>query len=255
MLRPVSLVTLGLALGACTPDVELARYSAAGGSAGTEALGGTGGSPSSGSGGVAPEGGANDGGGGPALPEARILADSVADFSLTQGEHGWYYGSDSGDVADFTQLGRIDTITAFMPPTKDVWDCWASENTHWTQIFRLGAHPNGTDTSPPSDPLLERAVRRWVSNYEGDVIIRGEVAKIDLVDSNGVLALVYVDGVQVYSTIIGGDDGAGLAYQAEASLRVGSNVDFVLDPRDGDDHHDLSRFTGIVARTATPPAQ
>jgi hypothetical protein len=34
----------------------------------------------------------------------------------------------------------------------------------------------------------------------------------------------------------------------QASLRVGSTVDFVLDPRDGADHHDLSRFTGIVAR-------
>lgn len=249
MLRPVSLATLGLALAACSPEVELARHvpneGGSGGGAGTEPVGGT---TSSGAGGLGPAAGADDGGEPPSLPEPRLLADSVADFSLTQGDHGWFYGADSGDIADFKPLGRVSTITNFVPPSKDVWDCWASETTHWTQIFRLGAHPNGPDTSPPSSAVLERAVRRWVSNYEGDVLIRGAAAKIDLVDSNGVVALVYVDGVELRAITLAGDDGAGVAYEVEATLRVGSSVDFVLDPRDGNDHHDLTRFTGVVAR-------
>jgi hypothetical protein len=243
MLRLVIVATLALAaLGACRPEVELARSTPSGGAAGVDAVGG-GGAAASGSGGL----GANEGGEPPSAP--RILADSVADFSLTQGDYGWYYGSDSGDVADFKQLSRLSVITTFTPPSMDVWECWASETTHWTQLFRLGGHPNGTDTSPPSVAVLERAVRRWVSNFAGDVVISGEAAKIDLVDSNGVQALVYVDGVQLFAQTIAGDDGAGVAYEVEASLRVGSNVDFVLDPRDGDDHHDLSRFTGIVTRS------
>lgn len=254
MLRPVSLVTLGLALGACTPEVELARYAPSGGGAGAVSGGGT-----AGTGGVAVIGGsggqlaeAGAAGEEPSPTEPRLLADSVADFSLTQGEHGWYYGSDSGDLADFKRLGRISVITTFVPPSKDVWDCWASETTHWTQIFRLGAHPNGPETSPPSSPVLERAVRRWVSDYEGDVVIYGEAAKLDLIDSNGVVALVYVDGVELRSITLAGDDSAGVAYEVPASVRVGSNVDFVLEPRDGDDRHDLTRFTGVVARAEAP---
>jgi hypothetical protein len=252
---PVRFATLGLALGACAPEIELARLPALGGSAGTEALGGSGGVPSGGSGGQNQEAGASDGGEPPSAPEARILADSVADFSLTQGDYGWFYGSDSGDVADFEPLARTSVITTFVPPSKDLWDCWASEATHWTQIFRLGAHPNGTDTSPPSVAVLERAVRRWVSDYSGDVIIRGEAAKLDLIGSNGVVALVYVDGVELRSITLAGDDSAGVAYEVPATLQVGSKVDFVLDPRDGDDHHDLSRFTGVVSRVNTSPTQ
>src|SRR5215217_3010551 len=143
MPRPTSLATLVLALAACSPEVELARHEPVGGGAGAAPVGGSGGVPSGGSGGQVLEAGAGEGGEPTLPPEARILADSVADFSLTQGDHGWYYGSDSGDVADFKPLGLTDVIKDFMPPSKDMWECWRSETTHWTQIFRLGAHPNG----------------------------------------------------------------------------------------------------------------
>jgi hypothetical protein len=247
MWRSVVVATLAVmaSLG-CTPEVELARLMNTGGAGGTGDAAGSGGGGTGGTGGSVAD--AGEGGEPPRAPEARILADSVADFSLTQGEHGWYYGWDTGDLASFQLLGRISVIKTFMPPSADVWDCWTSETTRWTQIFRLGAHSNGTDTTPPSVGVLERAVRRWVSNYAGDVVITGEAAKIDLIDSNGVVAMVYVDGLLVASRAVDGDDGAGVSYEATASLRIGSTVDFVLDPLDGDDHHDLSRFTGIVTR-------
>ncbi len=255
MLRLARLATLALAtLGGCTPEVELARQAASGAAGGSDAVGGSGGAASGRSGdGGNEDGGATEAGQPPVGPLARILADSVADFSLTQGEHGWYYGSDGGTIADFKLWGRTAVIIDFDPPSKDVWDCWGSDATHWGQIFRLGAHPNGTDTSPPSTAVLERAVRRWISDYEGDVVLSGEIAKIDVTGSNGVLALVYVDGAELYSVTLAGNDSAGLSYALRASVRVGSTVDFVLDPREND-HHDLSRFTGIVARAEPIPS-
>src|SRR5262249_52743568 len=140
----------------------------------------------------------------PSEPEVprRILADSVADFSFVQGAYGWYYGFDNGTLESFTLMTRQSVITTYVPVSKDVWNCWASQNTHWTQIFELGAHPNGTSTSAPSPAILERAVRRWVSDYAGDVVIRGEVAKIDVAAnmiSNGVDVSIYVDGAQLYT--------------------------------------------------------
>ena len=131
-----------------------------------------------------------------------------------------------------------------------MWDCWANDETHWTQLFQLGGHANGVNTSPPSVPLLQRAVRRWVSTFAGDVVISGEVAKIDVavMGSNGIDARVYVDGMMRYTTFIGGEDAGGLSYEFNTTLQLGSTVDFVLDPHDSDDHHDLSRFTGVVAR-------
>jgi hypothetical protein len=238
MVRLVSFATLWLSmLGACTPEVELARPFPSGGAAGAEAMGGSGN-----------QGNAGEGGEPPSAPPPRVLADSVSDFTLTQGRYGWYYGFDSGELGSFSLLTRTSVIRTFKPPSGDRWEGWSRDERLWTQIFRLGAHPNGTESSLPSYSQLERAVRRWVSDYEGDIVITGELAKIDLVGSNGVQGLVYVDGVQVYTATIDGDDQAGVIYEVRASVRVGSTVDFVLDPREGADHHDLSRFTGVISR-------
>ncbi len=150
-------------------------------------------------------------------------------------------------------MTRTSVITNYVPATMDVWDCWANDTSHWTQIFRFGAHPNGTNTSTPSPPVLQRAVRRWISTYTGVVVITGEIAKIDVapMGSNGVDASVYVDGSQQYTTFIGGDDAGGLSYEVTVALTRGSTVDLVLDPHDSDDHHDLSRFTGVIARASS----
>lgn len=247
----------GAWLAACSPEVVIAHRPP------TEESGnaGSGGASSGavGSGGTAGSGAVAglDTGGAADVDERRLLADSVADFSLEQGKLGWQYGYDLGSLDSFALMTRTATIVAYAPATKDVWDCWGNEETHWTQVFQLGAHPNGTDTSPPSPSLLQRAVRRWMSDVAGAVIISGELAKIDvaLEPSNGVDASVYVDGTLLFTQYIGGQDGGGLSYEVKAMLHEGSTVDFVLDPHDGDDHHDLTRFTGVVARDDSAQAQ
>lgn len=251
----LSATVLVVAAAGCQPEVLIASSepaasgsnsggATAGAGAGGSGAGGTGELPSAGEGGVV------------VTPEPpRLLADSVADFSLTQGERGWSYGYDGGSLDTFAQLNRKSVITNYVPASNDVWDCWGNDTAHWTQIFQLGAHPNGTDTSTPSNAILQRAVRRWTSTYAGDVTIAGEVAKIDLQASNGIDAFVYVDGIQRYTTFIAGNDAGGRSYKVVAALQVGSTVDFVLDPHEGADHHDLSRFTGIVVRVEPPPAQ
>ncbi len=268
MARLVILVLSLAGAAACAPEVMLARSDepageageASGGEAGEagEATGGEAGEQSGGAGGAGGEAGAaGSGEGGSAVipPEpSRLLADSVADFSLTQGERGWYYGYDTGFDGSFTLLPRQSIVTAYTPPSGDVWDCWVTEEMHWTQIFQLGAHPNGTDTSPPSVPAQERAVRRWISNFSGDIRISGEIAKIDVTigGSNGVEASVVIDGDEIYTVFIGGEDGGGLSYDLQAIVDIGSSVDLVLDAHEGSDHHDLSRFTAVIERDETP---
>jgi hypothetical protein len=254
-----ALLLVGLAGGACSPEVLIASNDVAAGSAGvggagpgTSGAGGAGGSA-----GTTPVPG-EAGQGGEAAPEApRILADSVADFSLVQGEHGWYYGYDDGTSAAYAPMTRTRVITTYEPPTGDRWDGWVNDTiAHWTQIFQLGAHANGTDTSAPSEPLLQRAVRRWLSTYEGDVTISGEVAKIDVgvsAGANGVEAIIVVDGAELDRFRVGAEDAGGWSYEVPAQLKVGSTVDFVLDPFESNDHHDLTRFTGIIERVVATP--
>lgn len=248
------------AAAACSPEVLIARHDepASAGSAG--AAGGGGGGGVGAVAGTTPVGavaGIDAGGAGELDEPPRLLADSVADYSLEQGKLGWYYGYDGGSLESFALLTRVSKIVAYVPATNDVWDCWGNEETKWTQLFQLGGHPNGTDTSPPSPSLLQRAVRRWLSNFDGAVIISGEMAKIDVAvePSNGVDASVYADGTLLFTQFIGAQDAGGSSYEVKAMLRKGSTVDFVLDPHDGDDHHDLSRFTGIIARDDSADAK
>jgi hypothetical protein len=245
----------------CQPEVLIATGEPQAGSGGAPIGGGGGRGAGTGGGGgaggtvdVVPS--AGDAGTSPVAEPPRLLADSVADFSLTQGELGWSYGYDLGTLDSFTPLNRKSFITAYVNASNDAWDCWANDTAHWTQIFALGAHPNGTDSSSPKNGILQRAVRRWTSPYAADVTIAGEIAKIDTGTlSNGIDAFVFVDGVQRYTTFIAGDDAGGRSYKVVASLHVGSTVDFVLDPHEGADHNDLSRFTGIIVRVQPGPAE
>lgn len=253
-LTAVSAVVCGVG---CSPEVVIARDDSRAGAGSGGSAAGTGGSDVSGAG-TAPTATGGEGGTDTVVVKSpRLLADSVADFSLTQGQLSWLYGYDTGSLDTFALMNQnTGVIMTYMPASHDVWDCWSTDTAHWTQIFQLGAHPNGTISSLPAKGPLQRAVRRWVSTFAGQVTISGEVAKIDVVvgsngGSNGVDALIYVDG-DLYSTLpIGGDDAGGRAYKVGATLQVGSTVDFVLDPHEGDDHHDLSRFTGIIVRVDT----
>jgi hypothetical protein len=248
----VAAVTAG-----CQPEVVIARSESTSGSGGAVTTVAGAGAGSSGAGGMVEPLGGSDAGAPASVEAPRLLADSVADFSLTQGELGWYYGYDGGSLDTFALMTRKSVITQYVPVSKDIWDCWANDSAHWTQIFRLGAHPNGTITSTPGNALLQRAVRRWISTFAGDIVITGEVAKIDVTvnGSNGVDASVYVDGKLAYSTPIGGEDGGGLIYQVMTTVLVGSTVDFVLDAHENDDHHDLTRFTSVIERAQAAPSE
>jgi hypothetical protein len=250
-LNPLSAIALVVvAATGCQPEVLIA--SSGPGAAGTGGLATAGtsaaGTSTGGAGGTGEMPSAGEGGTAVIMDPPRLLADSVADFSFTQGEHGWWYAYDSGTFESFTLMTRQGLVSAYVPPSKDVWKGWVSDTARWTQIFQLGAHPNGTISSMPTNSVLQRAVRRWVSTYAGEVTISGEIAKIDLVGSNGVDAFIYVDGEEVYKTPIAGDDGGGRIYEFRQMLKLDSKVDFVLDPHESEDHHDLSRFTGIIVR-------
>jgi hypothetical protein len=252
-----ALVVVAVAITGCSPEVLIARSDppGAGGVAGSGTAGtATAGTATAGTGEL-PIGG--EGGAPPVVVEpARILADSVADFSLTQGEHGWWYGYDTGTYDSFALMTKSSVITAYMPASNDVWKCWANDTAQWTQLFELGGHPNGLITSSDDNMVLERAVRRWVSTYAGDVLITGELAKIDTAaPGNGVEGSVYIDGESRFSKTIAADDAAGESYEATGTVQVGSTVDFVLDPLESDDRHDLSRFTGIITRIERATAE
>jgi len=219
-----------------------------GGSAGTGGATGIGGA-----GGIA--GSASPGGGGGSggtmdagmTSDARnctvgIITDSICSFSGTQGEHGWTYGyiEPAGDNT-FHPMAEFDEANK-------VW--WAKEAEYWTKVTEKTAHPNGTTTSGGRKAVVQQAVRRWTSSVSGTIMIQINVYKYDnTTGQNGVVASVVVDGVEVWSKMLASDDGVGLRGDLmSADVNVGSTVDLVVDPFEGDDKNDETHFSVTITQ-------
>jgi hypothetical protein len=169
------------------------------------------------------------------------VADSVRDFSATQGSNNWYYGYYSGN---FSPAG-------FIQMTNYVGGSWTVlTNRYWTRLGATDGHPNGTITSRGRDPVEQWAVRRWISNVEGSVTIRGALADNgigpEFGDDNGVCVHVFIDGVEKGRYAI--DRGGAATFSIPAALAHGTVLDFALDPRESNDHYDTTIFTIVITK-------
>ena len=179
-----------------------------------------------------------------------VVANSVSDFSGTQGQNGWHYGY---LVSPFTSA-TFTPMTQFLPSIFGPGNAWyADQNNYWTALTDVGAHPNGMVTSGGRLPVEEWADRRWVSTVDGPVTLTGNIAKINTnPGGNGVEGHIFVDGVEVYSQFVSATDSTGFNYTINATIHVGSAIDFALDPFASNDLADSSRFTAVVTTTAVP---
>lgn len=198
----------------------------------------------------------------PLQPE--IVANSVSGFSGVQGANGWSYGywnrsadPDTGydQQSDFRPLkhfgsdpiNRLSGRTEFT--TGELWNL--EDGRYYTSLWATGGHPNGTLKLGEYAREEHWAVRRWVSTVAGPVTIGGHAGKAMPWGENwggGVWTLILVDGKELFAAAV--EDG-GSEYSIDATLRVGSLVDFLIGPNPSVGVID---FTGII-RTAPGPAR
>jgi hypothetical protein len=175
-----------------------------------------------------------------------VITDSVCAFSSTQGESGWSYGYIE-PAADNT----FQPMAEFVPAegtTAATW--WSKQADYWTKLTASTAHPNGTMTSGGRKQIVQQAVRRWTSSVAGTIKIGINVYKQDNTPGqNGVVASVVVDGVEVWSKMLASDDGVGLRGDVmSADVHVGSTIDLVVDPFQGDDKNDETHLSVTITQ-------
>ncbi|MBC7526358.1 MAG: hypothetical protein H7308_02305 [Chthonomonadaceae bacterium] len=170
-----------------------------------------------------------------------ILADSVTEFSGIQGQNNWFYGyyATSGVSSSFTQFTIFDI------------NDWKESNTFppFTNLNAIGGHPGGSNSSPG---IEHWAVRRYISEKNGGLILQGDIAKNDLDSptSSGTVGRIYHNGLEIYSQTIAGGDGIGVHYLVRLNeVALGDHIDFAIDPN-GDDYFDGTRFTARVTAPA-----
>jgi hypothetical protein len=174
---------------------------------------------------------------------AAVIADSVAEFSSTQGQDHWYYGYYSnGSGLSFNEMLYYDG-------SNKRWEEWTGQPP-WTLLWDKGGHPAGWGDN-------HWAVRRWVSELTGLVTITGHLAKSDTIGLNddGIDGYIYRNGDLLYSKYISHNDGTGVYYTLEnVAVKLGDKIDFVISPHTIDDHNDSTIFTATISSVPIPGA-
>ena len=143
-----------------------------------------------------PGSGGGGGGGG-----SNTTYSAVADFSGTQGFHGWYYLSSTG--AQLTWNGNF----------------WSGTD-GYIGLWNDGGHPgNSTD-----------AVRRWVAPSAGSIQITGTTFDGDTsCGIDGVQVTIKKNGAVLWQQTIAAGDTTGYSFNLSNTVATGDQLDFVTN--------------------------
>ena len=187
------------------------------------------------------------------------LADSIADFSMVQGQNGWRYG-----YYDVTQDGINGTLpyhlSDFQLMTQNYGTTWwvnninSTTNGYFTRLYANGGHGNGNDAYPGRLRALREhfAIRRWTSTYTGPVEIELKIRKIDTAGGNGVGFHVYRNGTSIFGPNMAFTSGVVTTFLISSSVAAGDHLDFALDPWQAQDANDNSQLSMKIYAVPEP---
>lgn len=167
---------------------------------------------------------------------ACTVADFQDEFSLAQGDLGWFYGAWNRSADLDTSYDPNADFEMFAQFPGELWRPADFEETGptftWAYISWWGGHPG-------SFPQERYATRRWVSDVVGHANAIVHLRKSDPTGGDGVGMLVYVEDTLVFSRDIEFDDAVGFTESVPIELVIGTRVDVMLTFR-GDDGTDTS---------------
>jgi len=173
------------------------------------------------------------------------IANSQTEFSGVQGQNNWYYGYYDGPFtsSDFQQMTQF--VGSNLLNNQGEYD-WSVTGNYFTSLGPNGGHGNGVITSGGRIPVEQWAVRRYVSEINGEIEISGILAKEYTNGGNGIVGHILVDGVEVWSQSIAANDVIGTNYRIRTQVKLNSIVDFAIDPKYANDLGDATIFTAKI---------
>lgn len=165
--------------------------------------------------------------------DPSILADSTDDWDDTgeNGTNNWtngYYNLTADEDGSYSP----DDFTAF---TEEHWrgSFWrlVPSNAPWTTIGRADdpefGHPNGVNSAPNEEHW---AVRRWTSNYAGDVFVTTHL-RAQNTNGTGTGYRLYHNGTLIGMGNIAGNDATGITQKhIIVDVQEGDTIDMALTP-------------------------
>jgi len=157
------------------------------------------------------------------------VASSTTEFDTSQGTQGWFYGywfvtSDANGFYEASDFLEFVWVGLWRPP--DYQDTGPTFT--WAYLLHWGGHPGAT-------PTEKVPVRRWVSDVAGLAEAVVTHRKADTSCGDGTRALLYVDGVVKLSRDVAADDDTGFVDVVPIEIQIGSRIDLLLHPIDGEE--------------------
>ena len=155
------------------------------------------------------------------------IADSFRDWSVDgiQGERNWFNGWYNLTL-DPDSTYQEDDFVEFDPNTQ--WNGTAyilGGNPPWTLLGQGDTHPNGVNNAEE-----HWTIRRWISPSAGRYALVWHMRKTNPND-DGVSGYLFVNGEQVDTAIIAGEDTTGVKRTVVLDIAAGDVVDLALGPQ------------------------
>jgi hypothetical protein len=165
-----------------------------------------------------------------------VLADSVADFALTQGTNHWQYGylqvnAKNQTFVSLSNVGGSCHGPGWTPP---------DPSKYWTCISATSMIGNGLNGNQGRLEVEELAIRRWTSPYAGRVYITGTIGGPS--GQGGMIeAAIAVDkGIQFTNSQ---SNTTTTRFSLSMVINKGSVIDFVIAPHNHVDTDNVTPFT------------
>jgi hypothetical protein len=174
---------------------------------------------------------------------AQVIADSIAEFSGTQGQNGW-----SNGYRNYTKTGETesyDPVKDFIAYTGGAgqgawdgikqqwtgsqWDLNTANLGPWTFQNATTIHPNGANSAPNEEHW---AIRRWAATeLTGDTAVEiGWHVRKTSANGNGVTAGIWINGKKLEEIAIEGVDTVGVTTTNTVTLKRTDIVDLIVTP-------------------------
>jgi hypothetical protein len=201
-----------------------------------------------------------------ASAELVTIANSIADFSNTQGLNGWSYGWYTGDTiglddgagtldtSEFQAFGHYDSAINWW--THDAASAASGSGATPFFLTVITAELIHANTAIPGTGVANEsrwASRRWTSDMSGQVQVTGEISKVDqgTPAGDGVDAYVLIDGEIAFYYALSPTDYQGTSFDLLLDVSEGSLIELVVGGNENG-LNDAARFTANIAGDVVP---
>lgn len=182
------------------------------------------------------------------LAHAQTIADSLADFSGTQGYRNWYYGYSKYSAGT---PGPFQQLTLF---NNNVWyRAEGGGNSYWTSIWKGGQHPNAAISTGGRLGEENWVIRRWIAppGFLQYIHISGSVQKQSITGGDGSVFHLMVNSGNYGNIFLASNDLTVHPFSQDICVGAGDRVDLIVDPNINDQYDS----TNVVATISGPIIQ